>query len=318
MNLHTRGVSTVADVALAIVLIVAAITLLGTVAEDTDDDHDHRTADRTATMLAGSTMNLTHSVADVHRAAATTVAEYEVETADVDELPDSANRQVNHATLAGHLATLAITHLTVDGRELEGGHTDVRAAVDEAIQARLLEAKNWANVTAEWLLFDRGHWGIQASIRVGPPIPPQTDVSTATMTVPSGFEDVRADAVTAAKTGEFEPVAKTVAREFIESLLPPLESQRALESTGSDRLRTVYRYLRLAELVGDDGSAESVLGLSNLTRQSGDAEALTAALVDAYTTWLTNELEEQFETPTAAAEAVSMHEVTVVVRTWES
>ena len=146
-----------------------------------------------------------------------------------------------------------------------------------------------------------------------------------TVTVSSGVDEARGDAVDAAADNDsYEAVAEPVAEALVEAYLPPAASQRALESSGLDRQLTVERYVRMATLLEGTGpddlreyddEGETV---DLVDRVEGDAETANEQLVDALTSQLADDLEATYEDPETAAEAVSTAEVEVVVRVWNT
>lgn len=320
MSRQTRAISTVVDVSFALLLLVAAIAIVGTLEVGTGSDHRPRDADRTAEVIAGSTMNTTYSTEGTLRAATAKADEYDLDTVDVDDLGEFETERITHTTIAGHLSNLALATVEIDDRSLTPGGTDYATVVDQKFQSRLLEAEYWANVTAVWQPFDASDEsvvGIAGTSRVGPAPPPGVDVSATTVTVPSGMSSVRSAARDAA-TGDdnYAAVADVVARSIVETLLPRLESQRAIENSASDRLFTVYRYLRLAELLSEDESADSILDLEHLERRNADAGAANGALTDALSERIAAAMASSYETDRAAVENLSPDTVTLVVRTW--
>lgn len=320
MSQHSRAISTVADVSFALVLLVSAITIVGTLDPGTGSDHRTRDADRTAEVIAGSTMNTSYTTGGTLRAATAKADEYDVDTVDVEDLGEFEAERIAHTTIAGHLSNLALAQVEIDGRSLTPAGTEYAAVVDEKFQSRLLEAEYWANVTAVWQPFDAGGEpvvGIAGTNSVGPAPPPDADVRATTMTVPSGISTARPRAREVA-TGDddFGAVADVLASRLVESFLPRVESQRAIENSASDRLFTVYRYLRVAELLSGEDSADSVIDVGHLERRTADVDPLNEALVEAWSQRLAAAMASAYETDRAAANDLSADTVTILVRTW--
>jgi len=183
------------------------------------------------------------------------------------------------------------------------------------VQASLVESSFESNVSGDWQPYEGA--SIRGEVAVGQQPPPEVETSLTTLAVPSGIPDLREEALGAVENeDDYGTVARIAAEALIERLVPRLESQRALESSGLERELAVYRYRRVATVV-DRVSPDDEAIAENLERESADAAALNKYLTGALAVQLNAELEATFETAQAAARALRMHEVTVTVRTWD-
>ena len=90
-------------------------------------------------------------------------------------------------------------------------------------------------------------------------------------------------------------------------LFPPDRTTAAFNSEGPDRVVTSHRYRVAGERLGAD---------LNGALRAGATRTLNQRLVEALAQRFTHALRANYETPTAAARALSHHEVHIVVRTW--
>jgi hypothetical protein len=117
---------------------------------------------------------------------------------------------------------------------------------------------------------------------------------------------VRERARTRADDG-FGAVAGVVARAAVRGLVPPRRADLALHGDYPVSALLRYRYRRLGALVG-----------ANLTDPLAerDSAAANRRLAAALAPRVERRLRDQFDDPTAAAEAIRLDRVRIVVRTW--
>ena len=317
-----RAVSTVIDVGFAMVFISAAIVMLGLftgVGLQPGDPTAPEDADRTAEMLGSTTITAEYQLDRTLEEAESTAFE------DV-EYDRSELRRGEHGPAMGLVADAAVANVTFaaggDAARLSPAAAEYERAVDGAVRELVTGAKHETQVVAVWEPYTGAD--VRGTARAGPAPPEGVDVNSVTVTVSSGVDEARGDAVDAAAGGgDYEAVAEPVAEAIVEAYLPPAASQRALESSGLDRQLTVERYVRMATLLegtdpedlreyDDEGEVDLV------DRVEGDAETANERLVAALTAQLADDLEATYEDPETAAEAVSTAEVEVVVRVWNT
>jgi len=318
-----RAVSTVIDVGFAMVFISAAIVMLGLftgVGLQPGDPTAPEDADRTAEMLGSTTITAEYQLDRTLEEAESTAFE------DV-EYDRSELRRGEHGPAMGLVADAAVANVTFaaggDAARLSPAAAEYERAVDGAVRELVTGAKHETQVVAVWEPYTGAD--VRGTARAGPAPPEGVDVNSVTVTVSSGVDEARGDAVdAAADDGDYEAVAEPVAEAFVEAYLPPAASQRALESSGLDRQLTVERYVRMATLLEGTGpddlreyddEGETV---NLVDRVEGDAETANEQLVEALTAQLADDLEATYEDPETAAEAVSTAEVEVVVRVWNT
>lgn len=323
----SRGISTVVDVTMALLLISASIAMLAMYDSQPDRDrHDPGTAGYTAQTLASSTTQVSYDV----QPAVDDMSNYEdVDGSDVD---GSATTRTTHGTVTNLLADATVASLTIENggttasmtaagpgfrRSVKGGAYDVLSSLDHDAQ-----------VVAIW----RPYPGSDVTSRttVGDAPPSTADVSIATLRVPSGLPEVDTGRLrTAFNRDGWTGAANVVADAIVRGYFPLEETQIALEGAGLDRKLTVYRYLKLADALGiesphdDTGTpyaTDSSRPLMQYGANASDANRqLSRALAEEV---LAEDLEQAFgdaEDPAAAmAEALSVRTVTIVIRTWNT
>lgn len=343
---RARGVSTVLDVALFLLLVSASIGLLYAVEAPEEPTADPDVAAEAQTTLATTTVTVRYGP-----------------PAAVGE----PGRQPVRGTVAEHLAAATLANADADDRPLRRAPW-YEGAVRNATRNALARIEDDAAVQVRTRWEPLPGSGVRGGLVVGPSPPPDADVHAATVRVPVGStrdtgvgapgwteaaggwpndtvagseagdgDDTGATAdgagedadgppdaanhsfdgesvatpatltlAEAADRGGCEGVASAVARRIVGEAFAPERTQVALRSGGPLRERTVERYRTLAEPTGLDGSAVPV---------DDSARATNAVLVDA----LVAELEPtacDYENATAAAEAADPSAVTIVVRTW--
>lgn len=304
-----RGISTVADVSFAILLIVAAMAVLVALSGQEGKEHDPVESDRTAEVLASSTINTTYSVETAFARAASDEDVAALTDLDFEAFDDHDKRRITHGPIATHLADIAVANVSFDGQRLTREAVEYEQRVEAKLQSGLVESSFETSVTAVWTPYEGA--GIGGTTELGETPPPHEDVGATTMTVPSGMPPVREDALVAAENG-YTAVAQVLAEAIVAGYLPQQRSQRALESSGVARVLTVYRYLRLETVLGG-----ALLADQDLHPGTADAARANNALADALASDLTDRLRTTFDSPEAAAATVSTGEVTITVRTWE-
>jgi hypothetical protein len=215
--------------------------------------------------------------------------------------------------MATHLRSASIGSLAVGSEQITATGQYYRAALDERFKGELAGSQFETSATAHWEPYPGST--VEGHVTVGVEPPPDRDIRTRELTVPSGFEAVRGDAVTAVEEGGgYAAIAMIVAEATIDGYLPPVESKHALERDDSVTMLTQYRYERLARLL-DEADAETIR--EQIERTDADPAEANQELTAALAAELEPELRQRFENPRAAAESVSTGTVSITVRTWD-
>lgn len=292
-----RGVSTILDVTLFLLLVGGGVLLLSA-PTGTLPTPDEDAADGTAELLATSTADVRYSLAPGARRADGSLVAF-------PHADGPAFRRTAHGTLAAHLAAGARRNVTVDDRQVTHEAVDYRRATTGAVENATRGRETLAHVRAVWEPYPGAP--VEGSVVAGPRPPPGADVHVATLTVDSGYPAAAADARRAAAEDGFSGVARVVAVRTVDGYFPPAHTRDLLlEDYPVDRL-TAYRYRRFGRLVG-----------ANVTDHVG-TEATAAAndeLAATLTDRMAADMRRRFDTPAAAARAVSVDTVEITVRTW--
>jgi hypothetical protein len=279
MKAENRGVSTVVDVALFLLLVSAAVLSVATAGGHERDVVTTGSDEATVETLATSTATVRY---DLGR----------------DRRTNETVERVRHGSLAGLLAEAAVASVTVDGTRISPYAEGFVAAVGEAAHPAL---DGRTQITATWAPYPGSH--LRGCVTVGPSPPSDARVHAATLTVDSGFPAARDPALDDASIG-YGRVARVVARQAVEGLFPPRRIRVARDGGTVDAAVARTRFERAAAAYGSEATLEE--GVTPAT------DGLTAAVSKRTEA----ELRDRYETPRAAASSVRTGRVTVAVRTW--
>jgi hypothetical protein len=280
-----RGVSTVVDVSLFLLLVSAAVLSVVTAADRTG------VADADEAGVQGDAATVETL------ATATTTVRYDL---GVDDRTGESISRVRHGTHAELLAEAAVANATVDGDPLSpyaAGFVDaVRAAVGGVVGGRTQVVATWRPVPGA---------GVVGRVSVGPTPPADATVHAATLPVASGLPAARGPATDAAREGHgYGPVAGVVARHLVDGLFPPRRTRVALDGGAADAAVVRTRFASMRAAYG----AETPLD-AGVTPATDDLAAAVADRTE-------RTFRDRFASPGAAASSVRVGRVTVVVRTW--
>lgn len=310
---NERAVNTVIDVAFALLFVGVAITLLSGLLTTSEAEHDPLDADRTAGVVSSSTLNVTYSLEP-----AVDTAKPELDRTPEDSMSRKDLIRISHGSIADQTGKVALENLTIrtaGPNRLTATRASHQRALDERVQSRLVGSQFETSVTAEWKPYDAAPiWG---TATVGADPPPNKAISSAVISIPSGVEPVRDEAIAVANEGgDYDEIAQLVAVAVIENYLPELESKRALERSGVGRTLTLYRYQRMATIL-DEASFDSETMDDALGQNRADPTTANSYLSSKLASQISADLQSRFDSPTEAARSISTDEVTVTVRTWE-
>lgn len=304
---QSRAINTVVDVAVALLVVGIAVVVLSTANFSDDPEQDRFDTDRTATVLGTATFDITYSVEPTLAEAAETSEAIE------HEREETQARRVAHGPVATHLGDAAIGSLAIDSEPVTTAGRQYQSALDRRFRTQLSGSQFETSVTAHWEPYPDA--SISGKTTVGVEPPPNRDLRTRELTVPSGFDRARGTALSAVEDGSgYGSVAEIVASATIDGYLPVVESKQALERDGSAMVLTRYRYERLATLL-DEASVGTVR--DEIRQTAADPAEANEELTAALAARLAPELRQNFESPRAAARAISTGTITVTVRTWD-
>jgi hypothetical protein len=274
-----RAVSTVVDAVLCLLLVSGAVATLVVLPEEREPSRPD-SADEAADALGASTARVNYTLA-----------------------ADWGLERSAHGTLAEHLADAAVANATVRGRPVSNASDGFERAVTALVAAELSRPNVSLAVRARWEPYPNA--SVAGAVTAGDAPPPGADVHVATLTVPSGARTTAADARAAADTG-YRSVARVAARGVVETLFPPDATALSLQDPATSAV-TAARYRRAGSLCGTRLGVE---GPADVPRAN---DRLADALVDEFAA----DLADRYDTPRAAADAVTVGEVRITVRTWE-
>ncbi|WP_267642522.1 DUF7284 family protein [Haloarchaeobius amylolyticus] len=293
----SRGVSTVLDVSLCLLLVSASVLVLTTAQAPTAPDPT--SADHAAELLGSTTATVEYSLAPgATRADQSVVPFPDTEGAAFD-------RQA-HGSLADLLARAAVANATVDGRPISQAGDGFEGAVENATRRRLAGLDHEWQVVATWRPTGHGPgpgpapvWG-RVTVGTSPPRTADVHAASLRVAVEPGIE-----ASTAA--GDWDRVGYRTAATTVRTLFPPDRSHLALLGEyPTDRL-TAYRYRRAAGLLGTDLDG---------TLEEADTHRANQRLAAALAPRVEQALRSRYDSPAAAGSAASPGTVVVTVRTW--
>lgn len=311
MGSDRRAVSTVADVSLGLLLIVAAMGVLVTFAETGQSEHDPIDTEYTAQTLTASTTNTTYTVSEA------VDEHYRDHRTDDNPYDETELTRVSHGPIATQIADVAVANASLGGHHLSNEAVGHEAALEEELQTQLVGSRYETSISAVWEPVEGAT--LRGETVHGQHPPPAADVSTTTLTVSSGVPDAREEALDAVEGDEdYGAVAQAVANATVAGSFPELETQRALEGDGVGSDLTRYRYERVATVL--DGNRSIFERTDWLSPSSANAEAANDYLATRLAATLESQLEaehgETYESASEAARTVSTGTVTITIRTW--
>ena len=293
-GLDGRGISTVLDVALCLLLVSVAVATLALPAGGLSGHSDRPDAAATARALDTGTVAVTY---ELSTEAVATEAEGTV--------PSGEAERVAHGTHTELLAEAAVENATLDGRRLSNASAGFERRVGVAIENATDATGARTHVRAVWVPYPGAP---TAGVATAGEAPPRgAAVAAATTTVPSGFPRVREQAHRAARRDGYAGVAGVLAAATVAGWFPPSEVRLALTGDCPVDVLLERRYRRTAATLGT--SVDGPVGEGAPGRANARIEPLLAERFE-------RDLRDRFDTPAAAADAVRVGEVRVVVRTW--
>lgn len=283
----TRGISTVVDVTVFLLLVSIAASTLALPATS-----------NSAPTVEPSADVLVHTTASV---------EYSLDSGvkDDEQFPRVDDRFDRHAhgRLAWLLANAATRTITVDDERLtrtgDGMKRAVKRATTNATGPR-------TQVVVDWRPYDGS--SIVGRVRVGDDPPHDATIASRTLTVATNAVDARDRARAAANRSGYVGVARVLANSTVAVLLPERGMANALAADYPTDHLAERRYRRAAVLFETDVSEPVAAG--NAARAN---DRIQTALAERFE----RRLRSEFESSTEAARVVRAGTVRVVIRRWE-
>lgn len=348
-----RGVSTVLDVALALLLVSASVLVLGLYLQDSDDGLEDTHADRTAETFAATTISVHYDLSDV---------EDSERFVPPERMAANTYDRTEYGPATGLLADAAVTNARIDGDRLLAYGDEYEDAVDASIGSALVGSNHQVYAVAVWEPYENAT--VRGEATAGERSPPDEDVGSATVTVSSGMGELDEQIIrNAYEDGDDREegialVAELIAQRLVESYFEPEASQHALESQGIDRSLKVYHYQQTAAAVAVEFDGPDDEGPLSRTEASATAanERLVYGdedrdiLLEDIRAWISDEddvpnglaaviadditdealadeiaaIDEEYDGDAAdervgdlLAESISVGELTITIQTWE-
>ncbi|MCU4716508.1 DUF7284 family protein [Halapricum hydrolyticum] len=338
-----RGISTVVDATLALLLISASILVVATSLAADQPGMDLEASDHVSETVSISTANVSYSLRPV-------VDDIDDVDFEDDAYSNSVFQRQRYGSVADLVASSTMLNVTIEGRQLTREGEIYADAVEGSLMEALTGLGYDAYVTGRWQPYDGA--SIAATGTYGSPPPGDADVQLATLRVPSGVQPVSEDVEDAYEDGygtgrsdqKYERAAGVLAETIVERYLPAGETQVALEGQWFRRDLAVYRYLRIESILAeteadsdwgdeyyhfDPATDENVLGRSgaNATKANaylargtdglgpsaaGEADGLRGVIEDDLKETISHEEMKSFD------ESSSIEEIVITVRVWRA
>lgn len=228
-----RAISTVIDATFALLLISASMVLLTTYLQTgTDVEADQTNYDEADQIV--ETLNAMEVSADV--SVANTLS---------DETWYDESRPIE-GTAAELLAEAAVANTEINGAQYQ--NSNFEGQLEGSIMNYLAQSGTNAQIRAVWE--PNKHAPVRGEVVVGDDPPGDAEISTATMSVPSGLSGGDSvDTEYYAATAGNAPADALIAARIVESFFPPIDSQYLLEQDSKEREIIEYRYKRMGHIL---------------------------------------------------------------------
>lgn len=306
-----RSVSTVVDVALAMLLISAAVGVMVVFLNDQGTPPNDQRVDRTAETLASTTVTVEYSIESV-----------ESEPLFNGSYPDSVFERQRYGSTLGLLVDAAVANVRVDDRPLTAESEGFGSAVQGNVRSVITPIEGSVHVTAQWRPYPGAN--IVGMRKAGPEVPGDATVRVAALNVSSGFRPINDTLLsdTYNATG-LSGVADLIANRTVRGYFPPAQMNKSLEQDGVERSLAVYRYQRLEDIVQDETSYDPDLkpnDTSNpLSRIGANASKANYRLAKGLSRIVESDLNTRYGgtlTGPELADKVNLGRATVVVHLW--
>ncbi|WP_255191039.1 DUF7284 family protein [Natronobeatus ordinarius] len=294
-----RAISTVMDVALALLIVSTSVLLIGVYLHSDDESIGGDRGDHAIQTLSGSTVTITYDLRAENEAgnATTDSKHYDHPDLDPDEIGE-LYQITTYGSAADLLGEAALVNLQINDTKPFAYGYDVERSVDAAIRDRLVGSEGRTYAIATWEPYEGA--SINGTATAGDRPPRTADVSSSTMAVSSTVPPVEAKTLaesfvdgqerSASRSGiedGFDLVGEDIAHATVEGYFPPEATQYTLESTLTENSMTLYNYRTLADATGADvedhvtGTSPNAIAANEaLAGTAGDDEGLAAVIAD--------------------------------------
>lgn len=291
-----RGISTVVDTTIFLLVLGVAVATIAGVPMLTDGDGVDR-ADAIAERLATGTERVNYSLA---AAARSLPGEPPITVTDGPPFERSA-----HGTLASLLADATVATVTIDGASVSRDGGAYERAVVDTTRPRIRAVNRSVQVSAVWEPYPSAP--VTGRVVVGSAPPPAVDVRAATVTVDVPVPASRDRAITAARQNGYDGVGRVVADAVVRGIFPPGRAELALRGDYPVSALVAQRYADAREALGAKPTVPTT---------GSDVRAINEDVSNLLAANLADDLRTRYKTPVAAARDVSSGTATITVRTW--
>ncbi|AHG00754.1 hypothetical protein HALLA_05985 [Halostagnicola larsenii XH-48] len=284
-----RGVSTVVDITLALLLVSASVLLIGVALSSPDESGHEERPEQALESMSATTGTVLYDIADTNDAGVSTVESENFDPPGNREttVSDSLYEVTTYGSSIGLLADAALANLGFDGNDRFAYGDVYEAAVDDSIRETHVASEDNVYAVATWHPYEGS--SLSGTATAGKRPPSTEDVSSVSTTVTSNvppvdseelareFEreetsDVGTPFVDDAEADGFDAAAIVLAESIVEGYFPLEDTQYALESSLTERSVAVYDYRQMADSVDVDVD-------EHVTGSSPDAAAANETLV---------------------------------------
>lgn len=290
-----RGVSTVVDATVFLLLVGGAIATLAAGTSVVPPESDNPAAEN-ARLLATNTATVNYSLAPATESPSDGVSFHRTSGPEF--------QRTAHSTLVSLIGDAAVGRIGVDGVRFTRTSLDFEQRLDPLVRDQLASPDVETSVVAVWEPYPDSP--VSGQFQTGNEPPQDADVNAATLHVDSGIPASSDLASDAAQRDGYRGVARVLADAVVEGVFPPRETQLALRGEYPVDTLTAQRYRQTADAldVRPPGIGETDVNTAN--------GRIANALADEFEA----DLRARYDSPAAAASAVETDTVHVVVRTW--
>jgi len=315
MARNSRGISTVVDVAMALFLITASIGIVMAFLDTGGPPPDPQEADQTAATLAGTTMHVNYSVANIRN-------EPEFPNNDYN---DTQFERSEYGASSSMIASATVSSVRIDGERLSNEGKNFARGVRGNVRTSLTAMDGKTRVVALYRHYPNST--VTSRMTIGPKPPGNADISTVTMDVASDIPPVNESKVESrfGSSSDYDAVGTLLAKKVVKGYFPLESTQLALEADNTTQVRraqVVYRYQRMANITRNesDPNFDPDDSSNPISQQGADAQEANARLVDGLEEIIADNLRNSFDSPSKEelADEISTGKVTLTIQTWKT
>lgn len=264
-----RGVSTVVDITLALLVVSASVLVLGSALYGPDESSREGHPEQALESMSATTSTIVYDLGEPNETGISTI---ESDTFDPPgnrdtTVSDGLYEVTTYGSSIGLLADAALANVGFDESDFFAYGSVYEDAVDSSIRVSHVGTADNVYAVATWAPYEGS--SLDGTATTGQRPPPTADVSSVSTTVSSDvpgidpetlareFEreetsDVGTPLVDDDRADGYDAVATVIAEAIVGGYFPLEDSQYALESSLTERSVAVYEYRQVADSVGVD------------------------------------------------------------------